>query len=485
MKTLPTKRKVLLINPRKGWRPPLGLLYVASYLVDSGYEVKVIEFIDENYNKKKNEKLWNEFHEYDPDFIGFGVISWNRSVTGKIIEQIRESTKDKIIICGGKDPAYVPEKYLSYGADAVVIGEGEETMVELLNAYNSFKDLKDVNGIVFNNGNSVINTNHREPKNLASLLYPAFDLVEYKHYTNIRLGGIPGHFLKTGFMMANRGCPFGCKFCTENLRNVFRERSIDDIIGEMKWQISNYHIKGLVFLDDLFYYKEERIIEFCNAILNENIKLKIYAQTRVDRVGKPETLRLMKKAGFIQLALGVESGSPKILKMVNKGVEVDQIRQGIKAINDAGIYTYSYMIIGLPGETKADMEMTDDLLKEINSTFVAVNYYMPMPGTPLYSDEDDKRLDEVSYSLTENQTFRSSKDQSFLAYYRQKFQSTSERNPNYNLFKYPGFFGFLASVIMFHPTILLKGLYIQRKQRTYSSYFEAVRTSMINYRIYG
>ncbi len=485
MKTLPARRKVLLINPRKGWRPPLGLLYVAAYLVDAGYEVKVIEFIDENYDKKKNEKLWMEFYRYDPDFIGFGVISWNRSVTGEIIKQIRETTKDKFIMCGGKDPSYVPEKYLKYGADAVVLGEGEETVVDLLNAYNLHNSLKEVNGIAFQNGQDVVTTKHREPTTLNNLLYPAFDLVEYEHYTNIRLGGIPGHFLKTGFMMANRGCPFGCKFCTENLRNVFRERDIDDIIGEIKWQINNYKIKGLVFLDDLFYYKNDRITAFCNAILNENINIKIYAQTRVDKVGNQETLKLMKKASFIQLALGVESGSPRILKMVNKGVKVNQIKQGVKAINDAGIYTYSYMIIGLPGETKEDMDMTDDLLKEINSTFVAVNYYMPMPGTPLYSDEDDKHLDEVSYSLTENQTFRSSEDQNFLAYYRQKFQSTSKKNPNYNLFKYPGFFGFLANVILLHPRILLKGLYIQKKKSTYSSYFEAIRTSMINYRIYG
>lgn len=485
MRTLPAKRKVLLINPRKGWRPPLGLLYVASYLADAGYEVKVIEFIDENYNKKKNKKLWIELYKYDPDFIGFGVISWNRSVTGEIIQQIKATTKEKIVVCGGKDPSYVPEKYLAYGADAVVIGEGEETIVELLNAYNLQRGLEDVNGIAYQNGKDLVTTKYRDPKNLDTLLYPAFDLVEYAHYTNIRLGGIPGHFLKTGFMMANRGCPFGCKFCTENVRNVFRERTIDDIIGEIKWQVKNYKIKGLVFLDDLFYYKNERIIEFCKEILKEKIKLKIYAQTRVDKVDNPKILGLMKKAGFFQLALGIESGSPKILKMVNKGINVDQIKRGVKAINDAGIYSYSYMIIGLPGETMDDMEMTGNLLKEINSTFVAVNYYMPMPGTPLYSDEDDKRLDEVSYSLTENQTFRSSEVQNDLAYYRQLFQSTSEKNPNYNLFKYPGFFLFLAKVIFLHPFVLLKGLYIQKRKRTYSNYFEALRTSMINYRIYG
>jgi len=479
------KKKVLLINPRKGWRPPLGLLYVASYLANAGYKVKVLEFIDENYNTIKNKKLWNEFYEYDPDFIGFGVISWNRSVTVEIIKKIRETTRDKMIICGGKDPAYVPEKYLNFGADAVVIGEGEETMVEILNAYDLQSDLKDVKGIAFKNGNTITTTSHREPINLDNLLYPAFELVDYRHYTDIRLGGIPGHFIRTGFMMANRGCPFGCKFCTENVRNVFRERSVDDIISEIKWQIKNYNIKGLVFLDDLFYYKNDRVIDFCNAILQENVKLKIYAQTRVDRVGDVETLQLMKKAGFIQLALGVESGSPKILKKINKGINPEQIRKGIKAINDAGIHTYSFIIIGFPDETCEDMEMTEDLLKEINSTFVAVNYYMPMPGTPLYSEEDDKLLDKVSYSLTENQTFRSSGTQKDLSYYRQRFQSTSERNPNYNLLRYPGFFGFLASVTCLHPGVIFKGLYIQKTKKTYSSYFEAVRTAMINYRIYG
>ena len=479
------KERVLLINPRKGWRPPLGLLYVASYLENAGYSVKVIEFIDENYNTIKNKKLWKEFYEYDPDFIGFGVISWNRSVTVEIIKQIRDTTKDKIIICGGKDPSYVPEKYINSGANVVVIGEGEETMVELLNACSSQSDLDDVKGIVFKNGSSIVTTAHREPINLENLLHPAFDLVDYKHYTDIRLGGIPGHFIKTGFMMANRGCPFGCKFCTENVRNVFRERAIDDIISEIKWQIKNYNIKGLVFLDDLFYYKSERVIDFCSAILRENIKLKIYAQTRVDRVGDMETLKLMKKAGFIQLALGVESGSPKILKMVNKGINLEQIRKGVKAINDAGIHTYSFIIIGFPDETSEDMEMTENLLKEINSTFVAVNYYMPMPGTPLYSEEDDKLLDEVSYSLTENQTFRTSDAQKALSHYRQRFQLTSERNPNYNLFRYPGFFAFLAGVMFLKPVVLLKGLYIQRTKKTYSSYFEAARTAMINYRIYG
>ena len=114
-------KKVVLINPRKGWRPALGLLYIASYLKEAGYKVKIIEFIDEDYNKRKNQKLWKEFYQFDTDFVGLGVISWNRKISGDIIKRIKSTTNEKIVVCGGKDPSFVPEKYLYYGADAVFI----------------------------------------------------------------------------------------------------------------------------------------------------------------------------------------------------------------------------------------------------------------------------------------------------------------------------------------------------------------------------
>lgn len=478
-------KKIALINPRKGWRPAVGLLYVASYLKNAGYTVKVFEFIDENYNTHVNKRVWQEFRDFDPDFVGLGVISWNRRVAAEIIRHIRATTKNKIIICGGKDPSYVPEKYLGYSADVVAIGEGEKTIVELLKSYEAGLPIENVNGIAFMRDGSVIKTAYREPISLEGLLPPAFDLVDYKHYTTIKLGGIPGHFIKTGFMMANRGCPFKCTFCLENVRNVYRERTVDNMMDEIKWQINDYDIKGMVFLDDLFYYKDQRVVDFCERVLKENIKLKFYAQTRVDRVGRKETLQLMRKAGFIQLALGVESGSPEILKKVNKGLTVEQIKSGVRAINDAGIHTYSYMIIGLPFENEQDMKMTEELLRQIKSTFVAVNYYMPMPGTPLYNQEDDKLLDNVSYSLTENQTFRPMEEQKRMGYYRAKFQSMGRKNPNLNLFKYASFYLFLLEVLLLRPAVLWRGVMIQKRKKTYSSYFEAARTAMINYRIYG
>ena len=100
------KKKVLLINPRKGQQPPLGLLYIASYVRQAGYHVRIIEFLDETYFLDNNKKLWDELYEFDPDFIGLGIISWNRTVAKSIIQKIIKTTSEKIIICGHKDPIF-------------------------------------------------------------------------------------------------------------------------------------------------------------------------------------------------------------------------------------------------------------------------------------------------------------------------------------------------------------------------------------------
>ena len=480
------RRKALLINPRKGWRPALGLLYIASYLRGAGYEVKVIEFIDESFFPAKNERLWKQFYDYDPDFIGLGVISWNRLVAKKIIEKIRSSTKGKVIVCGGKDPTFKPEIYFAYGADFVVMGEGEETMVELLNAVNSSAPLENVRGISYLKERKIVKNGERQPMDVAHLPFPAFDLVNYEHYCNIRLGGIPGHFIRTGFLMANRGCPYRCRFCSDPIRSLYRERPLDAIISEIKWQIENWRIEGLVLLDDLFYFSDKRVTEFCERILKENLKLKLYAQGRVDRIGSSDTLKLMKKAGFIQLAIGVESGSQRMLDVMKKGTTVERTRDVIQRVNEAGIYSYAFLIIGFPEETVEDLELTARFLEKVKPTFVAVNHFMPMPGTQYYDETTEHGFDGLSFSLTENQErFYSSVPRDTIMSYRKAFFALAEKSADLNLLRYPSFYMWVAKLIFFRPIVILKGIYIQKKTKRYPSYFDAVRTSMINYRICG
>ena len=480
------EKKVLLINPRKGWRPALGLLYVASYIRRAGYEARILEFTDEAFFPNKNKKTWKAFYEFDPDIIGLGIISWNRKVAKGIIDKIRLTTTDKILICGGKDPTFKPKVYFDVGADYVVLNEGEETMVELLHALNNGSRFDDIEGIAFIKDDKMIVTKKRSPLDMKNLLFPALELVDYEHYCNIRLGGIPGHFIKTGFIMANRGCPYRCRFCTDPIRNVYRERPIENIIDEIKWQIENWKIDGMVFLDDLFYHNENRVKEFCERILDEKIKLKLYAQTRVDRIGSTKTLALMKRAGFIQLALGVESGSQRMLDIMNKGNKLEQIQDAVQRINNAGIFTYIFLIVGFPEEKREDLALTEKFIQIIKPTFATVNYFMPMPGTRYYNELDEKDLEELSFSLTENQQeFHSHVPHDEIIAYRNKFLSGAQRSADLNLLRYPSFSLWVIWLIISRPDVIIKGLNLQRKRKECTSYFEAVRTAMINHRIYS
>jgi anaerobic magnesium-protoporphyrin IX monomethyl ester cyclase len=480
-------KKVLLINPRKGWRPALGLLYIASYLRQANYQVKVLEFIDEDFFPGENGENWREFHEYDPDIIGFGIISWNRRVARGMIDKIRQETQNKVIVCGGKDPNFKPDYYLNNGVDFVVFSEGENSMVELLNCLDDpTKKVDDVAGIGFLRDEKMITTPVAPLISMDNLLFPALDLVDFDHYSNIRLGGIPGHFIKTGFMMASRGCPYSCRFCTDPVRVRYRERPVDEVVDEIKWQMKNWNIDGMVLLDDLFYYRDERVNEFCNKIIEEGIKLKFYAQARADRVGSPDTLALMKKAGFIQIAIGIESGSQRMLDIMDKRTQLQTMKEAVRKVEEAGIFSYIFLVVGFPEENRQDLDETAAFLEEVKPSFTTVNYFMPMPGTEYFNEEDKNALEELTFSLTENQQeFQSEVPYDEIIQFRNTFLSLAQRNANFNLLRYPSFYWWVFKLMLFRPMVLLRGIYKQKTKRSYTNYFEAVRTAMINNRIYG
>ncbi|MBF0321681.1 MAG: B12-binding domain-containing radical SAM protein [Magnetococcales bacterium] len=287
-------------------------------------------------------------------------------------------------------------------------------------------------------------------------------------------------------MMASRGCPYTCRFCTDPIRSRYRERPVDDIIAEIKWQMHHWKIDGMVFLDDLFYYRDQRVNTFCQRILAEGIKLKFYAQARADRVGSPETLELMKRAGFIQIALGVESGSQRMLDIMEKQTQLATMKEAVRKVEDAGIHAYIFLIVGFPEESREDLDATARFLEEIKPTFVTVNYFMPMPGTKYFHAEDKDALEELSFSLTENQrTFRSPVPHAEIIRYRNIFLGMARRNANFNLLRYPAFYLWAFELLIFKPVVLLRGLLKQKTQATYTSYLDALRTAMINNRIYG
>lgn len=463
------KNKVALIQPRKGGRPALGLLYIGAYLLENFYEVKIFEFLDELYppNIRYNQGLWKDIEKYNPDIIGIGVISSTYRIAHRLMKKFREKFPGRTIICGGKHANSNPEDLLYYGADYCAIGEAEITVVELLDALNFNRPIKEIRGIAYLDKGRVHFTEPRPFLPLDNILLPAFELVDYERYVDFRLQSIPGHYLRSGFIFGSRGCPYNCTFCTTNIRGSYRERSIDNLIDEIELQIKKFNIEGFVVLDDIFYFKEKRTVEFCQKIIKRKIKTKFFCHARVDIV-KKDIVRLMKDAGVLLLAVGVESGSQKILDAIKKGITVEQIENAFRIYNEVGINTFAFIIVGHPLETEEDRELTRSLLKRIKATHVAVNYYMPMPGTPSYDFEikeakyllSGKDFKELTYT-TDNPEFSTSVPLEELKKTGDEFEALSVIGRNRNILTYPSFIIFLIQFLIFHSFTILEALYLR------------------------
>jgi len=358
-------------------------------------------------------------------------------------------------------------------------------MLELVEALETGRDVRRIAGLAYREGGEVKATPGRPPVSLEKIPYPALDLVDYDGYCDIRLGGIPGHFLRTGFLMANRGCPYRCRFCTDPVRAVYRERPVDDIVGEIRWQMDRWKIEGLVLLDDLFYFREDRVREFCERVLRERISLKFYGQTRADRAARDRgTLALMRQAGFIQIGLGVESGSQRMLNLMDKRVGLSRVRAALEKIRAAGIMSYAFLIVGLPEETEEDLASTARFLRETRPTFVTVNYFMPMPGTDYFRAGGAGEHEAPSFSLSElPPSFPSKVPRKTILRYRRRFLALGRRRADWNLLTYPLFWGWIAGVLLFKPGLIWRALVGRRKRGASAGPFEAVRTALINERI--
>lgn len=460
--------KVALIQPRKGGRPSLGLLYVARYLVDVGFEVKVFEYLDELYppNIRYNEKIWRELKEFDPGCVGFSVLSSTLHIVKGYAARIAKEMPGVPIIGGGKHVTVCPEEVIDAGADYCIVGEGEISNTELVDKLCFGESVDDVIGITYRNGDGeMVNTGMRDLLPMDFIERPAFELVDYKKYVDFRFQGIPGHYLKTGFVFSSRGCPFQCAFCTTHLRNSYRERSVDELLDEMQWQMDEFDAEAFVILDDLFYFKKKRVMEFCEKVKARGMDFKFSCHSRVD-IADEEVLQALKDVGLTLLMVGVESGSQKILDAMNKGTNIPMIEESFRVYNKVGINTLAFIIVGHPDEDEEDRKLTRTLLHRIKATNVAVSFYMPMPGTKSF-EFDIKNAKYViggdnfkGFSFTTDYPeFSTTVPLEELNEIGKEFTGLSTVDRNMNLFTYSDFPKDMIKMSLMHPLALIEGFW--------------------------
>ncbi|MFH0827463.1 MAG: radical SAM protein [Candidatus Omnitrophota bacterium] len=380
---------VILINPVRGIIPPFGLLYIAAVLERDKNHVEMVELatsgvvFDENH-VFKNEKYLDQIVKKKPDLICMGFLSAYRFIAKETIEYLKEKLPGTPFVVGGIHPTHRYEETIKYGADFAVIGAGENTIGELVrNLEKDGKDFKRIKGLAYSDNGKIIFTGVRQDyPDLDKLPYPAYHLINYPAYLNTRIFAIRGHYLKAGYVFTGFGCLGECIFCCAPGKKMIL-RNISNIVDEVEWQKKQYNLEGMYILDDLFTISEKRVVDFCEEVLKRKLKLKFGCECRV-RPFTEKMARIMKKAGFIQVEFGVESGSQKVLDDLCKNITVEDIERAFALSKRYKLSTYANMLIGSPSELREDIEATKRLLMKIKPDVTGFSFITPYPGTRLF-----------------------------------------------------------------------------------------------------
>jgi len=371
---------------------PLGIGYLASVCRNAGHDVKIYNQDVYHWPEPHLIDLLNEEHF---DIIGVGIIGgyYQYRKLLKISKAINSAIKRPFYIIGGHGPSPEPEYFLKKtGADAVVIGEGEITIVELLKALEAKKDLSSIDGIAFIKDGKYIQTPKRELKaNIDEISFPAWDLFPMDHYALLRPANIKNSE-RCMLVITGRGCTFKCNFCYR-MDEGRRERSAESIIEEIKILKKEYAISYINFQDELFMSSTRRTVELCESFIKANLKISWFCNGRLN-YSKTNVLRLMKEAGCVFINYGIESLDEQALKNMNKALTVEQITKGIENTLACGISPGYNIIFGNIGETAESLKLgVDFLLKyDDHAQLRTIRPVTPYPGSPLYYYAIEKGL---------------------------------------------------------------------------------------------
>ncbi len=388
--------RVLLINPPKeneifgnnpkliekvrGYSPPLGLLYIAGYLLEhSDYEVDII---DAQVERLGYPELEARIAEKQADVIGITSMTLTLLDVIETIKTAKLVWPDSIIVLGGPHASIYPaETAKLYGVDFVVIGEGEETTLELINAIDKNNSVENVLGICFmKDGRRYLSPPRPLLDDLDSLPIPPRILIPYQSYFSILFNRSPVTSIFT-----SRGCPYRCTFCDRpHLGKIFRCRSAENVVKEIQGCVS-LGIRDFLFYDDTFTVDKERVHRICDLIVENSLDVTWDVRAHVNTINN-RLLVKMKEAGCQAIHYGVESGNDRILKSIKKGITKDKVREVFKMTKGAGLKCLAYFIIGFPDETMAEIEDTYNFAVELDPDYLHLTKLCPFPSTQIYLD---------------------------------------------------------------------------------------------------
>jgi anaerobic magnesium-protoporphyrin IX monomethyl ester cyclase len=364
--------------------PPLSLSYLAGVLNREGIQVKILDFLVVHYHPRK---LRRELEEYRPQLVGATCVTLNYPIARRMLRVCKAFDPHIFTVIGGPHVTFALEETLleSPWIDAIVIGEGERTLVELARAVEEDRHIHDVPGIAFANGATVVKTSARRLiEDLDQLPLPARELLPMARY----------HALGTPCtVITSRGCPYRCIFCSGH--RMFgprvRFRSPELVVDEIEQLQRDFGFAKINIVDDTFTLNHNHAQEVCDEMLRRNLKIEWSVFARVDRISE-DLAQLMKRAGCEWVLFGIESADDGILKTIKKGFTSDDVRRGVKIAAEAGINVFNSFILGLPGESwdtaLKSLAFGDELYHKYGAKY-GFHMLSPLPGTEIYERARD------------------------------------------------------------------------------------------------
>ena len=392
--------------------PPLGTLYAASYLRQEGYDVALFDAMladsEEDWAQALDQHKPEYAIIYEDNFNYLSKMCLLRMRQAAFsMSEMAKSRGCKVIVCGSDATDHAAE-YFQHGADFVLFGEGELTLGELMALLTGQgqRQAEDILGLAWSNGNGAVKRTAPRPvlTDFDALPFPAWDLVDMPRYREIWR---KQHGYYSMNMVTTRGCPYHCNWCAKPIWGQrYNVRSVENVVEELTRLKDSYRPDHIWFADDIMGLKPGWIQQFADLVEEKDAKTPFKSLNRADLLLTGDTIEALKRAGCQTVWIGAESGSQKILDAMEKGTTVEQIHEVTQRLHRVRIEVGFFLQFGYLGETREDIELTLQMVRECRPDDIGISVSYPLPGTKFH--------EKVKEELTEKQNWQDSEDLAML-----------------------------------------------------------------------
>lgn len=357
--------------------PSLALGTLAAWIRQNGYDVDLVDLHVENiYPKDAAYRVT----DYDPDIVALTAKTLGWPAVIEIAQMVRATKPNALIVVGGPQLSIYAEESLSWECfDLAVVGDGEDTLLEICDRIESGSEWTDIQGTYarLSNGDVIKNPPRPLSKDINKYPMTAWDLMPMSDYHCLTL-------LKPfATMVTTRGCPWHCGYCSQVYSEKLRFRDVGLVVDEMEYLVKNYGIKEIVFFDETFTIGKKRMRKFSEEILRRDLKVKFNIRARVDTVDR-DVVRLLKRAGLRSIHMGVEAGTDRVLKIMNKQITRAQTIEAFRICREEGVDTRGYFMVGYYDAAPQDVEDMIDFASGLGLDWASFSVATALPATDLY-----------------------------------------------------------------------------------------------------